>query len=264
MDRIRKALLGAAGILALTASGQKSADAAITPDDMSKPAGTAAKLAGTTHHGDPLFELMAHTNGSFQQAAIETGLRAMLANPSAAQLETVPALVDGLAGLGAPANIVARSRELLIELVSNASNVDDDAKSAALDQLQQAKEGTFKLAKEDHHRRRRRPNEVGEVGGRAPDEIGQTGGASSDIRLKQDISLVGRLENGLGLYRFSYIGDDKAYVGVMAQEVEAIMPEAVVSDEDGFLRVHYDMLGISMQTWEEWITSDQKARPTRH
>src|SRR5205823_14499907 len=50
----------------------------------------------------------------------------------------------------------------------------------------------------------------------------------SDIRLKHDIRLLGHLENGLGYYRFSYNGSDKVYVGVMAQEVQSVKPEAVV------------------------------------
>ena len=57
---------------------------------------------------------------------------------------------------------------------------------------------------------------------------GGGGGRRSDIRLKHDIVLLGRLDNGLGFYRFIYNGGDKAYVGVMAQEVQAVMPEAIV------------------------------------
>jgi hypothetical protein len=38
--------------------------------------------------------------------------------------------------------------------------------------------------------------------------------------LKHDISLLGHLDNGLGFYRFSYNGSDKAYVGVMAVRPE--------------------------------------------
>jgi hypothetical protein len=78
---------------------------------------------------------------------------------------------------------------------------------------------------------------------------------SSDIRLKHNVALLGRLDNGLGFYRFSYNGSDAAYVGVMAQEVEAIMPDAVVRGSDGYLRVFYDRLGLRMQTWEEWIAA---------
>jgi hypothetical protein len=80
----------------------------------------------------------------------------------------------------------------------------------------------------------------------------------SDIRVKHDIALLGRLDNGLGFYRFSYNGSDAAYVGVMAQEVEAVMPDAVVRGDDGYLRVFYERLGLRMQTWEEWVATGEK------
>ena len=70
--------------------------------------------------------------------------------------------------------------------------------------------------------------------------------------------LLGRFDNGLGLYRFSYNGSDKAYVGVMAQEVQAVRPDAVVRDRNGYLRVYYDELGLRMQTWEEWVAGGRK------
>jgi polysaccharide export outer membrane protein len=76
---------------------------------------------------------------------------------------------------------------------------------------------------------------------------------ASDIRLKHDIVLLGRLANGLGFYRFSYNGSDKIYVGVMAQEVEAVMPQAVVRGRDGYLRVYYGQLGLRLQSWSEWL-----------
>jgi hypothetical protein len=43
---------------------------------------------------------------------------------------------------------------------------------------------------------------------------------AGDIQLKHDIVLLGHFDNGLGFYRFRYNGSDKAYVGVMAQEVQ--------------------------------------------
>jgi len=84
---------------------------------------------------------------------------------------------------------------------------------------------------------------------------GGGGGRRSDIRLKHDIILLGRLDNGLGFYRFAYNGGDKSYVGVMAQEVEAVMPEAVTRGRDGYLRVYYDKLGLKFQTYQAWIAS---------
>ena len=81
------------------------------------------------------------------------------------------------------------------------------------------------------------------------------GGRRSDIALKHDITLLGRLNNGLGFYRFSYNGSNQAYVGVMAQEAQTIMPEAVVRGRDGYLEVFYDKLGLKFQTYEQWIAS---------
>jgi len=78
------------------------------------------------------------------------------------------------------------------------------------------------------------------------------GGRRSDIRLKHDIVLVGHLSNGLGLYRFAYNGSDKPYVGVMAQENEHVRPDAVLRGDDGYLRVRYDRLGLTLQTYERW------------
>jgi hypothetical protein len=84
----------------------------------------------------------------------------------------------------------------------------------------------------------------------------------SDIRAKHDIVLLGYLDTGLGFYRFSYNGSAAAYVGVMAQEVQAIMPDAVMLGYDGYLRVYYDRLGFRMQTWEDWVASGEKIPAT--
>src|SRR4029078_1983142 len=50
------------------------------------------------------------------------------------------------------------------------------------------------------------------VGG-GPRGGGRGGGRRSDVRLKNDIHLLGRLDNGLGFYRFAYNGSDRIYVG---------------------------------------------------
>ena len=81
---------------------------------------------------------------------------------------------------------------------------------------------------------------------------GGGGGQRSDIRLKRDIEALGTLSNGLTLYRFKYLWSDTDMVGVMAQEVLNVAPDAVITGEDGFYRVNYDKLGISMMTYEEW------------
>ena len=74
----------------------------------------------------------------------------------------------------------------------------------------------------------------------------------SDMRLKQDIARVGNHPLGFGLYLFDYKpefrvqhGEGRQF-GVMAQEVEIVMPSAVVTCADGYKRVKYDMLGINL------------------
>ncbi|MGC2455614.1 MAG: tail fiber domain-containing protein, partial [Pseudolabrys sp.] len=84
----------------------------------------------------------------------------------------------------------------------------------------------------------------------------------SDIALKHDISVIGHLDNGLGFYRFSYNGSDKAYVGVMAQEVQTVRPDAVVRGRDGYLRVFYDKLGLQFMTYDQWIASGARIPST--
>ena len=81
------------------------------------------------------------------------------------------------------------------------------------------------------------------------------GWGGSDIRLKRDVALVGRLDNGLGLYRYRYLWSDTVYVGVMAQEVALLRPDAIVrSPRDPYLRVDCARLGLKLMTWSDWDT----------
>jgi hypothetical protein len=85
--------------------------------------------------------------------------------------------------------------------------------------------------------------------------FGTTTAVFSDIRLKRDIEFIGRLENRLRLYRYRYLWSDTEYVGVMAQEVAAVVPDAVVRGRNGYLHVDYGRLGLNFMTWEEWLAS---------
>ena len=84
------------------------------------------------------------------------------------------------------------------------------------------------------------------------------GGRRSDIALKHDVVLLGHLANGLGYYRFSYLGSSKPYVGVIAQEVQSLVPEAVTRGRDGYLRVYYEQLGLKLRTYSNWLASGAK------
>jgi hypothetical protein len=74
----------------------------------------------------------------------------------------------------------------------------------------------------------------------------------SDARLKRDVRPLARHDSGVMLYRFRYLWSDTEYVGVMAQEVALIRPDAVLRGADGFLRVDYGKLGLLLVTWNEW------------
>lgn len=88
---------------------------------------------------------------------------------------------------------------------------------------------------------------------------GRGGGRRSDITLKTHIELLGWLENGVGFYRFEYKGSDPTpYVGVMAQEVQGVMPRAVSRGADGYLRVNYEQLGVKFQTFQQWQASGSR------
>jgi hypothetical protein len=66
-------------------------------------------------------------------------------------------------------------------------------------------------------------------------------GKLSDRRAKQDIEKVGELDDGQKVYAYSYKGDDPANreLGLLAQEVEKVRPEAVAEGPDGLKRVDY-------------------------
>ena len=99
------------------------------------------------------------------------------------------------------------------------------------------------------------PGGGGPRGGGGGGRGGGGGGRRSDIALKHDIVQLGRLANGLNFYRFSYYDSDKAYVGVMAHEVQKVAPQAVRRGRDGYLRVFYEQLGLGFQTYKQWIAS---------
>ena len=63
----------------------------------------------------------------------------------------------------------------------------------------------------------------------------------SDRRAKTDIKKVNTLDNGLVVYSFKYVGDPVPRVGLLADEVERIHPEAIAVDEQGYKRVNYSL-----------------------
>lgn len=66
----------------------------------------------------------------------------------------------------------------------------------------------------------------------------------SDRRAKEDIRRVGQTDDGLPIYVYRYKGGDQFMMGVMADEVEAVQPEAVMTRPDGLKAVHYERIGL--------------------
>lgn len=73
----------------------------------------------------------------------------------------------------------------------------------------------------------------------------------SDPCVKQNILRIGTHPLGIGLYLFEYKpgfrvdNHHRRHFGVMADEVERVMPEAVSRDENGIRHVEHALLGIS-------------------
>ena len=69
----------------------------------------------------------------------------------------------------------------------------------------------------------------------------------SDRRLKTDVKRAGKTADGLNLYSFRYIGEDRQFRGVMAQELLADERNcgAVELGSDGYYRVNYAGLGLA-------------------
>lgn len=63
---------------------------------------------------------------------------------------------------------------------------------------------------------------------------------ASDERLKTDVTRVGTLDNGLPVFSYRYVWGGPVQIGVMAQDVEKLHPEAVTANERGFKRVDYE------------------------
>lgn len=65
-------------------------------------------------------------------------------------------------------------------------------------------------------------------------------GAFSDERLKEDIKPVGKLFDGQDVFSYRFKGDNVPQIGLLAQNVERDVPEAV-GESGGFKTVRYDI-----------------------
>tara|TARA_B100000287_G_scaffold74613_3_gene66473 strand:- start:7115 stop:7915 length:801 start_codon:yes stop_codon:yes gene_type:complete len=79
-------------------------------------------------------------------------------------------------------------------------------------------------------------------------ETAVTAFGKSDIRLKKNITKVGKSNKGHNIYTFEYIDKEKfghgLYKGVMAQELES---HSVRRDSDGYYSVNYDTIDVNFE-----------------
>ena len=83
----------------------------------------------------------------------------------------------------------------------------------------------------------------------------------SDRRLKTHVKRVSETAAGLNLYSFRYIGEDREFRGVMAQELLADERNrrAVETGADGYLRVDYARLGLAGLVTDEMLAAGERA-----
>lgn len=87
-------------------------------------------------------------------------------------------------------------------------------------------------------------------GGASPDTTTKqkkTKPARSEPSVKQHMVRIGTHPLGIGLYLFEYrpgFGPQGRHFGVMADEVERVLPQAVSRDAAGLRRVDHHLLGI--------------------
>lgn len=80
-----------------------------------------------------------------------------------------------------------------------------------------------------------------------PSAFGQIAGLAgaflSDIRMKENINLIGKSPSGINIYSFNYKGYPNRYQGVMAHEV----PYASIETNTGYLAVDYNKIDVEFK-----------------
>ena len=67
----------------------------------------------------------------------------------------------------------------------------------------------------------------------------------SDIRLKENVELIGKSPSNINIYKFNYKNSPTTYQGVMAHEV----PWANVKHNNGYMMVDYNRVDVEFKEW---------------
>jgi len=94
---------------------------------------------------------------------------------------------------------------------------------------------------------------AGQIGGFLGNVVGAVGSLFSDIRLKENVMKVDDVQPGVGLYTWDWndtakaMGIDDPTEGVIAQELKAVDPSAVIMGDDGYYSVDYSKVNRSRE-----------------
>ena len=88
----------------------------------------------------------------------------------------------------------------------------------------------------------------------AGESLGAVGGIAtvigsllSDVRLKKNITPLGKSPSGINIYKFQYLDSDQFYQGAMAQDLIKTHPESVTTAPNGFFSVFYDLIDVDFK-----------------
>ena len=68
----------------------------------------------------------------------------------------------------------------------------------------------------------------------------------SDIRLKENVELIGKSPSNINIYKFNYKNNPTTYQGAMAHEV----PWASVKHSNGYMMIDYNQIDVEFKKWQ--------------
>jgi len=150
-----------------------------------------------------------------------------------------------------PKDFLAKQQRIIDKI--NQNKAEAAQAKAAADQAAKAGAQSF-MQQNPNYGNNYNPNRAGGYTG-AKDSYGNKSGTRqsnarssdlgfSDIRLKDNIELVGKSPSDINIYNFTYLNDPKVYQGVMAQEV----PWASVKHDSGYLMVDYNKVDVDFKS----------------
>mgnify|MGYP003110258570 CR=1 FL=1 len=83
--------------------------------------------------------------------------------------------------------------------------------------------------------------------GRASREARSTDLGFSDIRLKENVELIGKSPSNINIYKFNYKDNPITYQGAMAHEV----PWASVKHSNGYMMIDYSKIDVELKKWQK-------------